>query len=124
MYSFNAVFRKDLRSLNTRFPKKYSIGFGRGHSLPLPPAAFLEVIIRQDRMVLTRKSKTVSLGSLFALEGVNKYFRRINSDVNYKAPCYVHVPQGTRLHVIDEFTTFKFLSQHKRTAAGPDGPSH
>ena len=65
-------------------------------------------------MVLTRKAKTVSLGSLFALEGVNKYFQRINSDANYKALCYVHVPQGTRLQVIDEFTTFKFLSQQKK----------
>lgn len=55
-------------------------------------------------MVLTRKSNTVSLSSLFALEGVNKYFQRINSDADYKAPCYVNVPQGTRLQVIDEFT--------------------
>ena len=43
----------------------------------------------------------------------------INSDGNYKAPCYVKVPQSTRLPVIDEFTTFKFLSQD----AGPDGLS-
>ena len=32
----------------------------------------------------------------------------INSDANYKAPCYVKVPQSTMLPVIDEFTTFKF----------------
>ena len=42
---------------------------------------------------------------------------------NYKAPCCVNVPQGTRLPVIDEVTTCKFLSQRK-TAAGKDGLSH
>ena len=61
-----------------------------------------------------RKRKNVSLSSLFALEEVNNYFQEINSDVL----------QGTILPVINEFTTFKFLSQQKRTAAGPDGPSH
>ena len=75
----------------------------------------------------------VSLSSLFALEEVNKYlqginsdanYKGINSDANYKAPCYINVPQGTRLPVIDEVSTFKFLSQQKRTAAGPDGLSH
>ena len=66
----------------------------------------------------------VSLSSLFALEEVNKYLQGINSDANYKVPCYVNVPQGTRLPVIDEVSTFKFLSQQKRTAAGPDGLSH
>ena len=66
----------------------------------------------------------VSLSSLFALEEVNKYLQGINSDANYKAPCYVNVPQGTRLPVIDEVSTFKFLWQQKRTAAGPDGLSH
>ena len=40
------------------------------------------------------------------------------SDAYYKAPCCVNVPEGTRLPVIDEFTTFKFFSQQKRTAAG------
>lgn len=57
---------------------------------------------------------------VLALEKVNKYSYEINSDANYKAPCYLNAPQGTRLPVIDEFTTFKFLSQQKRTAAGPD----
>ncbi|CAH3152017.1 unnamed protein product, partial [Porites evermanni] len=64
-----------------------------------------------------KESKTVSLRSLFALEKVNKYFQEINSDANYKAPCYVNVPQGTRLPISDEFTTFNpftFLSQQKK----------
>ena len=65
-----------------------------------------------------RESKNVSLSSLFATEGVNKYLQEINSDANYKAPCCVNVP------AIDEFTTFKFLSQQKRTAAGLAGLSH
>ena len=71
-----------------------------------------------------RESKNVSLSSLFALEGVNKYLQEINSDANYKAPWCVNVPQGTRLPAIDEFTTFKFLSQQKKTAAGLAGLSH
>ena len=76
-------------------------------------------------MLCLRKTfLAVSLSSLFALEEVNKYFQEINSDANYNAPCYVSVPQGTRLPVIDEFTTFMFLSQLKRTADGHDGLSH
>ena len=76
-------------------------------------------------MLCLRKTfLAVSLSSLFALEEVNKYFQEINSDANYNAPCYVSVPQGTRLPVIDEVTTFMFLSQLKRTADGPDGLSH
>ena len=71
-----------------------------------------------------RESKNVSLSSLLALEEVNKYLQVINSDANYKAPCCVNVPQGTRLPAIDGFTTFKFLSQRKITAAGPDDLSH
>ena len=74
--------------------------------------------------VSERGSKNVSPSSLFALEEVNKYFQEINSDANYNAPCCVDVPQGTRLPVIDDFTTFKFLSQQKRTATGPNGLSH
>ena len=48
----------------------------------------------------------------------------INSDPKNKVPSYINGTEGTRLPVIDEFTVFKFISQQKRTAAGPDGLSH
>jgi hypothetical protein len=68
-----------------------------------------------------RGSKEVPLNSLFNLENINRYFRDINADCNYKSPTFMAITGNTRIPVIDEFTAFKFLSNVKRTAAGPDG---